>query len=160
LTVANFIHLAETGFYNGTTFYWADPGQMVVGGDPNTKNDDPSDDGLGGPGYTIPDEYAKKNARGHFRGTISTVQNGPGKAGSQFFITLIPSPQFDGNSTAFGRVIEGQDVVDRITQGRTNPEAGESEETIPGDLLIRAEVIRKRAHAYVVTKNANQKNTP
>ncbi len=157
LTVGNFMHLVETGFYDRTTFYWAEPGQMVVGGDPNTKNDDPSDDGLGGPGYTIPDEYAARSARGHFRGTISTVQNGPGKAGSQFFITLISSPQFDGNSTAFGRVIKGQEVLDQITQGRTDPEGGDSAATIPGDLLVRAEVVRKRAHPYVITKNTNGK---
>ena len=151
-TVANFIHLAETGFYDGTLFYWAEAGHMVVGGDPNTKNDNPSDDGTGGPGYVIPDEYNLPAARPHFRGTISTVQNGPGKAGSQFFITLVPAPEFDGNSTAFGRVTQGQQVLDQVTQGRTNRKVGEFGKLIPGDRIVRVEVVRKRPHAYTVTR--------
>ena len=151
-TVSNFIHLVETNFYNGTSFYWAEAGHMVVGGDPNTKNADPADDGIGGPGYNIPDEFNLPAARGHFRGTISMAQNGPGRAGSQFFITLVAAPEFDGNSTAFGRVIRGQDVLDQVTEGRTNHEVGEFGKIIPGDLIVRAEVVRKRPHAYVVTK--------
>ncbi len=151
-TVANFISLVEAGFYNGTSFYWAEGGHMVVGGDPNTKNDDPSDDGIGGPGYVIPDEFSAPQARPHFRGTISTVQNGPRKAGSQFVITLVPSPEFDGNSTAFGRVIQGQKVLDQVAVGRTNREVGQFGKIIPGDLVVRAEAVRKRPHAYPVTK--------
>ena len=151
-TVSNFIHLLETGFYDGTSFYWAEAGHMVVGGDPNTKNADPADDGVGGPGYVIPDEYNLPRARGHFRGTISTVQNGPGRTGSQFFISLVAAPEFDGNSTAFGRVIRGQDVLDQVTEGRTNREVGEFGKIIPGDLIVHAEVVRKRPHPYVVTK--------
>lgn len=151
-TVSNFIHLVDTGFYNGTSFYWAEAGHMVVGGDPNTKNADPADDGIGGPGYNIPDEFNLPAARSHFRGTISMAQNGPGRAGSQFFITLVAAPEFDGNSTAFGRVIRGQEVLDQITEGRTNHEVGEFGKIIPGDLIVRAEVVRKRPHPYVVTK--------
>jgi cyclophilin family peptidyl-prolyl cis-trans isomerase len=150
--VANFIHLAETGSYDGTLFYWAEAGHMVVGGDPNTKNADPNDDGLGGPGYSIPDEFGSPNARLHFRGVLSTVQNGPGTAGSQFFITLVPSPEFDGNSTAFGHVVKGQEVLDRITQGRTNRNVGQFGKIIPGDRLVRVTVVRKRPHPYMVTK--------
>ena len=151
-TVSNFIHLVETGFYNGTSFYWAEAGHMVVGGDPNTRNADPADDGIGGPGYNIPDEFNLPAARGHFRGTISMAQNGPGRAGSQFFVTLVAAPEFDGNSTAFGRVIQGQEVLDQVTEGRTNHEVGEFGKIIPGDLIVRAEVVRKRPHPYVVTK--------
>jgi peptidyl-prolyl cis-trans isomerase B (cyclophilin B) len=153
-SVNNFIHLVETGFYNGTSFYWAEAGHMVVGGDPNTKNANPGDDGLGNPGYFIPDEFNLPGARGHFRGTISMAQNGPGRAGSQFFITLVAAPEFDGNSTAFGRVIRGQEVLDQVTQGRTNRDVGEFGKIIPGDLIVRAEVVRKRPHAYIVTKAA------
>ena len=151
-TVANFINLAEKGFYDGTLFYWAEAGHIVVGGDPNTKNDNPADDGTGGPGYVIPDEYAAANTRPHFRGVISTVQNGPRSAGSQFFLTLVPAPEFDGNSTAFGRVMEGQDVLDQVTEGRTNREVGQFGKIIPGDRIVRVEVLRKRAHVYTVTK--------
>lgn len=151
-TVNNFIHLVETGFYNGTSFYWAEAGHMVVGGDPNTKNADPADDGLGNPGYAIPDEFNLPGARAHFRGTIAMAQNGPGRAGCQFFITLVAAPEFDGSSTAFGRVTRGQEVLDQVTEGRTNHDVGEFGKIIPGDLIVRAEVIRKRPHAYVVTK--------
>jgi len=125
---------------------------MVVAGDPNTKNADPADDGLGGPGYTIPDEFNLPRARSHFRGTISTVQNGPGNAGSQFVITLVAAPEFDEYSTAFGRVVRGQEVLDQVTEGRTNRQVGQFGKIIPGDLIIRAEVLRKRPHPYVVTK--------
>jgi len=152
--VSNFIHLVETGFYNGTSFYWGEAGHMVVGGDPNTKNSDPADDGLGGPGYAIPDEFKLPGARGHFRGTISMAQNGPGRAGSQFFIALVAAPEFDGNATAFGRVAKGQEVLDQVTEGRTNRDVGEFGKIIPGDLIVRAEVLRKRPHPYVVTKLA------
>jgi len=155
-TVSNFIHLVESGFYNRTSFYWADAGHMVVGGDPNTKNADPGDDGLGGPGYVIPDEFNLPNARGHFRGTISMVQNAPARAGSQFFITLVPAPEFDGYSTAFGRVILGQEVLDQVTEGRTNRNVGAFGKIIPGDLITRADVVRKRPHPYVVRKLSPQ----
>jgi cyclophilin family peptidyl-prolyl cis-trans isomerase len=155
-TVSNFIRLVESGFYNGTSFYWAQAGHMVVGGDPNTKNADPADDGLGGPGYVIPDEFNSPSARGHFRGTISMVQNAPGGAGSQFFITLVPAPEFDGYSTAFGRVIKGQEVLDQVTEGRTNRNVGSFGKIIPGDLITRAEVVRKRPHPYVVRKLSPQ----
>jgi cyclophilin family peptidyl-prolyl cis-trans isomerase len=152
VTVANFLVLVEKGFYNGTRFHWADPVHMVVGGDPNTKNSDASDDGLGGPGYTIPDEFNAPGARFHFRGTVAVMEAQPGTAGSQFLICLVACPEFDRHSTAFGRVVRGQDVIDHITQGRTDVKDGQPEKTIPGDLLVRAYVLRKRPHVYRVTK--------
>jgi peptidyl-prolyl cis-trans isomerase B (cyclophilin B) len=146
-TVANFVSLVDARFYNGTRFHWAQPAHIVVGGDPNTRNADPGDDGSGGPGYVIPDESNLRAARPHFRGTISMFETEPHTAGSQFLICLVSCPEFNGHSTAFGRVIRGQDVVDRITQGRTRVKAGQLEKTIPGDLLVRAQVIRKRPHS-------------
>jgi cyclophilin family peptidyl-prolyl cis-trans isomerase len=151
LTVANFLVLAEKGFYNGTRFHWSDPAHMVVGGDPNTKNSDTSDDGLGGPGYTIPDEFDSPIARYHFRGTLTVMESQPRTAGSQFLICLVSCPEFNRHSTAFGRVVRGQDVIDHITQGRTDVKDGQSEKTIPGDLLVNARVLRKRPHPYQVT---------
>ena len=147
-TVANFLTLVESGFYNGTRFHWAESASMAVGGDPNSKNRDPEDDGQGGPGYVIPDEFACLGARLHFRGTLAMVATGPQTAGSQFLIALVPHPTFAHRLTAFGRVIRGQEGVDRITPGRTNLRVGQSGKPIPGDLLVRAEVIRKRPHAY------------
>jgi peptidyl-prolyl cis-trans isomerase B (cyclophilin B) len=151
-TVANFVSLVENGFYNGTRFYWAQPAHMVVGGDPNTKNADPSDDGFGGPGYVIPDEFDLPAARLHFRGSISMFQTKPDTAGSQFLICLVSCPEFNGHLTVFGRVIRGQEVVDGITQGRTDVRRGQSEKTIPGDLLVHVHVLRKRSHPYQVRK--------
>jgi cyclophilin family peptidyl-prolyl cis-trans isomerase len=152
VSVANFLTLTEQKFYDGTRFHWADAGRMVVGGDPLTKNDNPEDDGTGGPGYAIPDESRRAGAREHFRGCVGVVQNGPKTAGSQFYITLVPLPEFNGHFTCFGRVIKGQEVIDQITEGRTNRETGQFGRIIPGDVLLKAEVIRKRPHKYEVTK--------
>jgi cyclophilin family peptidyl-prolyl cis-trans isomerase len=151
LAVANFVNLVEHGFYDGTRIHWAEAGRMVVGGDPNTKGENRARDGMGGPGYSIPDESNSALARGHFRGSISMVQRGP-TAGSQFLITLVPCPEFNGHFTVFGRVVAGQEVIDEVTQGRTNREVGEFGKIIPGDLLVHAEVIRKRPHQYEVTR--------
>jgi len=152
LTVANFLVLVERGFYDGTRFHWSDPAHMVVGGDPKTKNSDPRDDGLGGPGYTIPDEFDSRLARYHFRGTLTVMETQPRTAGSQFLVCLVSCPEFNRHSTAFGRIVRGQDVIDHITQGRTDVKDGQPEKTIPGDVLVRARVLRKRPHPYRVTK--------
>jgi cyclophilin family peptidyl-prolyl cis-trans isomerase len=142
-TVANFLRLVDSGFYNGTRFHWVEAGSMVVGGDPNTRNDDPADDGVGGPGYVIPDEFHLPGARQHFRGSVAMVQPGPNAAGSQFFIELIPHPEMNGRLTVFGRVVTNQLGIDRITPGRTHLRFGRFGKIIPGDLLVRADVIQR-----------------
>ena len=112
-TVANFIELAEKGFYDGTYFHRVIPGFMIQGGDATTKNADPRDDGEGGPGYTIEDEFTDYP---HIRGTVSMANKGsPHSGGSQFFIVHQETRGLDGFYTAFGRVIRGMEVVDRIT---------------------------------------------
>jgi peptidyl-prolyl cis-trans isomerase B (cyclophilin B) len=111
-TVENFITLAKQGFYDGTTFHRVIPNFMIQGGDPNTKNRDPRDDGRGGPGYTIEDEFSETP---HVRGVVSMANTGrPASGGSQFFIVLEPKPHLDGSYSLFGRVIEGMEVADRI----------------------------------------------
>jgi len=111
-TVGNFEKLATSGFYDGTTFHRVIPGFMIQGGDPNTRNRDPRDDGLGGPGYAI---AAELNDTSHLRGVVSMARGSSlNSGGSQFFIVVADSPQLDGQYTAFGRVIEGMSVVDRI----------------------------------------------
>ncbi len=111
-TVENFIKLAEEGYYDGTTFHRVIPEFMVQGGDPNTKNRDPRDDGRGGPGYTIEDEFSEVS---HVRGVLSMANTGrPKSGGSQFFITVKRKPHLDGSYSLFGRVLEGMEVVDRI----------------------------------------------
>jgi peptidyl-prolyl cis-trans isomerase B (cyclophilin B) len=111
-TVENFVKLAGEKFYDGTTFHRVIPGFMIQGGDPNTKNRDPRDDGMGGPGYTIEDE---RSSVSHTRGMVSMANTGkPKSGGSQFFIVVADSPHLDGGYSLFGQVVQGIEVVDRI----------------------------------------------
>ncbi len=110
--VKNFKDLAGKNFYDGTTFHRVIPGFMIQAGDPNSKTDDRSSHGSGGPGYTIDAEF---NDVKHERGVLSMARSGePNSAGSQFFICVNDSFFLDGQYTAFGRVIEGMDVADKI----------------------------------------------
>jgi peptidyl-prolyl cis-trans isomerase B (cyclophilin B) len=112
-TVENFKTLARKGFYDGTTFHRIIKGFMIQGGDPNTK--DPSKQGHygeGGPGYTIKAEF---NDRHHVFGVISMARStDPDSAGSQFFICDGPVPGLDHKYTAFGKLIKGEDVLQKI----------------------------------------------
>ena len=121
--VKNFKELAKKGFYNGTTFHRVIPGFMIQGGDPNTKDQDRSNDGMGGSGTNIKAEFNKKP---HVRGTLSMARSAdPNSASSQFFICVAPSSFLDGQYTVFGEVVSGMDVVDKIVSvkrdGRDNP---------------------------------------
>lgn len=110
--VKNFKDLAGKGYYDGTTFHRVLPGFMIQAGDPNSKTDDRSSHGSGGPGYTIDAEF---NDTKHERGVLSMARSGePNSAGSQFFICVKDAFFLDGQYTAFGRVIEGMDVADKI----------------------------------------------
>jgi peptidyl-prolyl cis-trans isomerase B (cyclophilin B) len=109
-TVANFVKLANKGFYNGLTFHRVEPGFVVQGGDPKG-------DGSGGPGYTIPDE--KNTKLKHNRGAVAMAKtSAPNSAGSQFYIVIDkPAPHLDGGYTVFGQVIAGQNVAEKIAKG-------------------------------------------
>ena len=110
--VKNFKDLAEKGFYDGTTFHRVIPGFMIQGGDPNTKSDDRSTHGMGGPGYTIKAEFSSTP---HTRGVLSMARSqDPDSAGSQFFVVVKDSSFLDNQYTAFGRVTKGMEVVDKI----------------------------------------------
>ena len=110
--VKNFKDLANKGFYDGTTFHRVIPGFMIQGGDPNSKSEDRSSHGMGGPGYTIKAEF---NDTPHDRGVLSMARSqDPNSAGSQFFIVVKDAHFLDGKYTAFGRVISGMDVADKI----------------------------------------------
>jgi len=120
-TVDNFTKLTREGFYDGTTFHRVIPDFMIQGGDPNSKDYLPTNDGGGGPGYTIEDEFSQ--APQH-RGVVSMANSGrANSAGSQFFILHRDMPHLDGRYTAFGRVVESEsmEVVDAITQVETDP---------------------------------------
>ena len=111
-TVRNFEKLARSGFYDGTLFHRVIPRFMIQGGDPNTRGGERSTWGKGGPGYTINAEF---NARPHKRGAVSMARaSDPNSAGSQFFIVVADSLFLDRQYTAFGEVVEGMDVADRI----------------------------------------------
>lgn len=105
-TVANFVDLANKGFYKGLVFHRVIQGFMIQGGDPEGN-------GSGGPGYTIDDEFSSLK---HEAGVISMANRGPNTNGSQFFITQTPQHHLDGKHTVFGKVLEGEDVVCRIEQ--------------------------------------------
>ncbi|OGW27697.1 MAG: peptidylprolyl isomerase [Nitrospinae bacterium RIFCSPLOWO2_12_FULL_47_7] len=114
--VKNFKDLATKGFYNGTIFHRVIPGFMIQGGDPNTKSEDRSNHGMGGPGHTIKAEF---NDVPHKRGIVSMARsNDPNSAGSQFFIVVKDSNFLDGQYTVFGEVTKGMDVVDKIVSAR------------------------------------------
>jgi len=110
-TAGNFASLVQKGFYNGTIFHRVIDGFMIQGGDPTGT-------GRGGPGYTIPDEFAP--GRKNDRGTIAMANAGPNTGGSQFFINLVNNNYLDGRHPVFGRVISGMDVVDAIGKQRTD----------------------------------------
>jgi peptidyl-prolyl cis-trans isomerase B (cyclophilin B) len=119
-TVENFKKLAKQGFYDGTCFHRVIRDFMIQGGDPLTK--DPSAEaqwGTGGPGYTIPDEF---NDHSHVRGVISMAHTGaPNSGGSQFFICHGNPTQLDHQYTAFGKLIKGDDVLEKIATTSTHP---------------------------------------
>ncbi len=117
-TVANFIKLASAGFYNDTKFHRVIKQFMIQGGDPNSKDDDWSNDGTGGPGYKFKDEF---NSHPLVRGSLAMANAGPDTNGSQFFIVTAPStPWLDGKHTNFGQITAGMDIVDKIEQAKTN----------------------------------------
>ena len=117
ITVENFISLVKDGFYDGLTFHRVIPGFMIQGGCPDGT-------GMGGPGHTIKGEFLSngvENTLRHTRGVLSMARaNNPDSAGSQFFIMHADAPHLDGQYAAFGKVVEGMEVVDEIASMKTD----------------------------------------
>ena len=133
-TVANFVTLVQSGFYDGVIFHRVIPGFMIQGGDPQGT-------GMGGPGYTIKGEFArngfKQNNLRHTRGVLSMARTMmPNSAGSQFFIMHADAPHLDGQYAAFGKVTEGMDTVDEIAAART----GRQDRPVTDQRIARATV--------------------
>lgn len=143
ITTGNFIKLAEEGFYNGTKFHRVIDGFMIQGGDPKSKTDDVRSYGTGGPDYTIADEFVEGEFLTNTRGTIAMANTGqPNSGGSQFFINTVDNTSLDfdkepftSRHPVFGRVIEGMDVVDAISDVETG--AGD----VPVDPVIVESVV-------------------
>ncbi|HIU32982.1 MAG TPA: peptidylprolyl isomerase [Candidatus Pullichristensenella excrementigallinarum] len=115
-TVANFVNLVESGFYNGLIFHRVIPGFMIQGGDPTGT-------GMGGPGWRIAGEFQMngfKNTLRHTRGVLSMARSmQPDSAGSQFFVMHADAPHLDGQYAAFGKVVSGMETVDAIAETPT-----------------------------------------
>ncbi len=146
VTAGNFIKLAEEDFYNGTKFHRVISNFMIQGGDPNSKGEDESTYGTGGPGYTIQDEHISGDLLSNTRGTIAMANSGPNTGGSQFFINLVDNTYLDfdkeplqSKHPVFGRVINGMDTVDKI--GAVDTKEGD----IPVDPVVveSIEIMRK-----------------
>ncbi len=122
-TVGNFIKLSREKFYDGTRFHRVIKGFMIQGGDPNSKDDDWSNDGIGGPGYAFNDEI---NSNKIIKGALAMANAGPNTNGSQFFIVTAESASWlDGKHTVFGKVVEGMDAVDKIENVATDKSRGD-----------------------------------
>ncbi|MFP4520945.1 MAG: peptidylprolyl isomerase [Fibrobacterota bacterium] len=136
LTCLSFLARAESGFYEGTVFHRVIPGFMIQGGDPNSKDNNPANDGLGGPAFSIPHEF---NNISHARGILSMARPADKKAGagSQFFIMHANSTHLDGQYTAFGKVMSGMDVADKIANSPTGRANRPEEPPVIEEIIVR-----------------------
>ncbi len=133
-TVANFKKLASQGFYNGTTFHRIVKGFMIQGGDPLSKDPAAANVGTGGPGYQIDAEF---NTNKHVLGVISMARSqDPNSAGSQFFICLGDASFLDGKYTAFGKLIAGTDVLQKIGAVPTKMDRWGREQSVPEERVV------------------------
>lgn len=160
LTAANFRKLVDSKFYDGTCFHRVIPGFMIQGGDPNSKDADPNNDGIGGPGYTVPAEIKLK----HLRGSVATARQGDQvnpkreSSGSQFFIDLAPQPSLDaGGYTVFGEVISGMEAVDKIAALANEPGVASAG---GGGANPQKKALVKRAYLAPLSKYVKPAATP
>ena len=121
-------NLIKRGFYDGLAFHYVEPGKLIQGGDVNSRDDDPTNDGAGDPGFSIQPEI---NAS-HFIGSVGLAHppGEPDKGNSQFYILLRNMPELDGRYTVFGTVVEGMSVVKKISEVPTDAEGRPLEKVI------------------------------
>ncbi|MFQ5601266.1 MAG: peptidylprolyl isomerase [Candidatus Krumholzibacteriia bacterium] len=139
--VKNFVRLAEKGFYDGTLFHRVGAESFIQGGDPLSRDNDPKNDGTGGPGYTLQPELNEKQ---HTRGAVAMAAVGDRNSGSQFFIDLKDHPSWDGEYTVFGHVTKGLDVADTI--GRTKLKG--ERPVKPFSMQVRVERRKRKLKLY------------
>jgi len=129
LTVGNFIKLVDKGFYNGLIFHRVIPDFMIQSGCPHGT-------GYGGPGYTIRDEF-HPDLKHNNPGILSMANAGPNTGGSQFFITVATTPWLDGKHAIFGKVIEGMNVVEKISKVKTDRSDKPLQEVVINNVSIK-----------------------
>jgi len=130
ITTENFEKLVKKGFYDGVIFHRVIDGFMIQGGDPTGT-------GIGGPDYNINDEFTHAGGNRNDRGTISMANAGPNTGGSQFFINLVDNNFLDAKHPAFGKVIEGIDIVDKIAKVETD----ENDRPLKDVVIMNASVV-------------------
>lgn len=130
ITTENFEKLVKKGFYDGVIFHRVIDGFMIQGGDPTGT-------GIGGPDYNIKDEFSHAGGNRNDRGTISMANAGPNTGGSQFFINLVDNNFLDAKHPAFGKVIEGIDIVDKIAKVETD----ENDRPLKDVVIMNASVV-------------------
>lgn len=143
----NFLKLAKEGYYNGTTFHRVIDGFMIQGGDANSKDDNPRNDGSGNPGYTVPAEISPEHK--HVRGALAAARQGdmvnPERAssGSQFYIVENHdgTPMLDEAYTVFGQVVDGLDVIDKIAE---QPKDGRDRPLSDIKMKVKVEEVKKK----------------
>ncbi|QDV10100.1 putative peptidyl-prolyl cis-trans isomerase [Planctomycetes bacterium Poly30] len=125
LHAKNFLKLAEEGYYDGTKFHRVQPGGFIQGGDPNSRNDDPASWGTGGPDTKVPQE---DSGLVHAEGVLAAAKQGGAKdsSGSQFYLTASPQHQFDGNYVVYGKVLEGLELIQEISNAELRTDKAET----------------------------------
>jgi cyclophilin family peptidyl-prolyl cis-trans isomerase len=155
---AAFKKMIRDGFFDGTKFHRVIRGKIIQGGDPNSKDDDPTDDGLGQPGQaTIPAEFTTTVK--HVKGIVSAARKGDDNdsATSQFFIVLDDEPAYDGKYSIFGRVIEGMNVVSLISNAPTRTDSPQYRERPVDPVVINRAYISTRSALGLPPKSAEPK---
>jgi len=144
--VAAFLTLAGSGFYDGMSFHRVIPRYLIQTGDPASRDEDLRNDGAGGPGWSLPSE---PTSRTHLRGTVSMAwrDDDPGSAGSQWFVVLSDLPSLDGRATPIGEVVEGMEIVDRISQAPTHRNRNPLHRVIVEQVRLEPETARNEEAA-------------
>jgi cyclophilin family peptidyl-prolyl cis-trans isomerase len=138
-TARRFKELVDQGFYDGLAFHYAQADKMIQGGDINSRDDDPSNDGLGNPGFTIEAEIGLPNVTGSVG--LAHPPGEPNKGNSQFYILLADMPNLNGRYTVFGHVTEGLDIVRKISRVETDQEGRPLKKVLMKKVYVEERVV-------------------